>query len=221
MRARPGTIPANVPGTARWTRRWLAVVLVSTWCGAACSSRPGEPRDAPQVPHSDVASVPAGDASGASAGGSDASSVEEADGSPALPDPPLPAYVVETAPDGAVRLRAPDGGETTFAFTLSAVRLEGPWSASPREWSESEGALRTVAENGTSRWTLSVETDPSRPVLRLRVAVEYLAASEVRHEELAVHLANATGARMLGGGARRPRPPARLPCCAATVSRVR
>jgi hypothetical protein len=198
MRARPGTIPANVPGTARRTRRPLAVALVVIWFGAACSSRPGEPRDAPPVPPSDVASVPAGDASGDSAGGDDAARVGEADGSPALPDPPLPSYVVETAPGGAVRLRAPDGGETTFAFTWSAVRLEGPWSASPREWNEGEGALHTVAENGTSRWTLSVETDPSRPVLRLRVAVEYLAASEVRHEELAVHLANATGARMLG-----------------------
>lgn len=117
---------------------------------------------------------------------------------PAASDAGGPSFAVRA--DGTAVRVAPRTG--TGELVLSAeVRSESgatDTSLALSCWAVVNGTLRALATMPAAQWTIVLDPDASRPVLRLSVGVEYTADVEVAHEEVTLRVGSATGARVLG-----------------------
>jgi hypothetical protein len=122
-------------------------------------------------------------------------------GAPDVPHPaaePVEPVFAVRAEEGAVRIRAPSGDEAELRFEAQATAADGAWTAALRDWQRGGDELRSAAELGSARWSVALEADPTRPVLVLRVQVDYGNAVEVVREDLVVTVPGAVDARTLG-----------------------
>ncbi|MBN1774645.1 MAG: hypothetical protein JXB32_25515 [Deltaproteobacteria bacterium] len=174
------------------------VALVAVAVVVGCSAR----RDEREI--SAPASSPAGDVAttsdlGASLGGAvdagvgvEAAPIDEAEAAAASG----PTYVL--AADGErLAVRGPAGAPAILELHGEAMLDGVAWTSGPLAWRRAEAAFVAEASSDVAGWRVAVETDPRRPVLRLRVAVRYAAATVVEREALVLGVAGVSAPEAL------------------------
>lgn len=99
---------------------------------------------------------------------------------------------------GAFSVQSEDGATTAIIFSLNAVVGQEDRTWTLGEWQTMDGGWRSEVQDPAASWTIAVEPDSQRPVIRISVEAAYLADVDVAHEELAISISGVSDATVLG-----------------------
>lgn|GEM_PF-2189488 len=110
--------------------------------------------------------------------------------------PSGPTYRLEVA-GSLLLVRGPGGDAAPLELAAEATCDGADWASEPFAWRREGGALVAETSSPVSDWRVTVQTDPARPVLTLRVEVRYTAATRVDREALVLGVGRAAAAATL------------------------